>query len=99
MRLLILCCLMASCTLGPTHMERTTADGSRTVVTTAGFSILVRNKYEDTDISKGDFRARHVVVEKDEVAVPRYSAWEAVGTAGADALGDVTETIVDGVTK
>jgi hypothetical protein len=102
MRLLsFACCLgfLASCTLGPTHLERTTAQGDRTVITTAGVTILTRNAFETTSITKGDFTAEHTVTEKDEVAVPRYGAWKAVGTAGANALGDVTDTIVDGVTN
>jgi hypothetical protein len=91
-----------SCSMGPTDFSRVVAkDGStsETKFTTAGVTILTRNQYEDATVSKGDFQASHKVYGKDEVAVPRYQAWGEVGTASANALWDVTDTIVEGVTK
>jgi len=91
--------VLASCSVGPTDLEYTSSRGSTLKLTTAGASLLTRNDYEQATVSKGEFKASHRVHGKDEVAVPRYSAWQAVGTAGADALGDVTDTIVEGATQ
>jgi hypothetical protein len=94
---------LVSCTMGPTDFSRVVAkaDGStsETKFTTAGVTILTRNQYEDATVTKGGFQASHKVYGKDEVAVPRYQGWSEVGTASANALGDVTDTIVEGVTQ
>jgi hypothetical protein len=87
--------VLVSCSVGPTTLTRTAPNGTRTEVTTAGVSILTRNRYESTDVSNGSFTASHVVHEKDEVAVPRYSAQ---GQAAA-AAGSGVKTITNAITR
>jgi hypothetical protein len=74
---------VAGCTLKPTKYERiVTANGvSRTTIITAGVSILTKAEKDVATVTDGVFSGSQTIDKKDEVAVPRIGAQEAVGTS------------------
>lgn len=76
--------------MGPTTMTRNGKDFS---FTTAGISILTKNKYESTAIQNGEFSATHAVHDKDETSLPRYKAQAEAARAAGSGIKSVAETL------
>lgn len=80
---------ISSCSVAPIVIERTNPQtGSITVVVSGGGSLLTKSKWEKAMVKRdqktGEVVIEHEVVGKDETAVPRYGAQEAVGTSVVD---------------
>lgn len=88
----------SGCSVAPIVIERTNPQtGSITVVVSGGGSLLTKSKWEKAMVKRdqktGEVVIEHEVVGKDETAVPRYGAQEAVGGRVVDQVVPSLNTI------